>query len=387
MAKINEWRYKRRSWDIRTVLGKETPNPRTNTHHENPFAQNLESAMSKVTVLESTLNSIFGNLASEEALIAKSLSLPTLFVWRNQPTVTIGRHQNPWKECDLKLMNDHGVALARRYSGGGAVYQDMGCTTFTFIHNLSSVSSPSRIIDANFETLVTSMQSLGLSAERKGRNDIVLGDFKISGSAFKQTPSTLIHHGTILVGTDTERLGKYLTPSKLKLQAKGIASVQARVSTIAAHHPRVDHEVVCDSLARAFRARYMCSDLEPPTRIDQLMQQDEVFLKHHSLLSNWDWRYGTTPHFSHHMETRIEGVGMFECHYEVDQGRISGIQIFSDILFPDVVDQLEIALRGTEYSREAVNSALDRVQLSHKNETFGEVVRKFSDWFIHSLFR
>lgn len=282
-------------------------------------------------------------------------------------------------------MDEAGITLARRYSGGGAVYQDLGCTTFTFAHELAPSESPTKIIDSNFNLLVSALQSLGLPAERKGRNDLVIGDYKVSGSAFKQGPTRLIHHGTILVTTDLSRLGKFLTPSKLKLKSKGISSVAARVSNLSASNPSVDHDVVCDALTKAFRDVYGCQEKSDAKIIDEEIQSDPVFVRHHDKLRDWDWRYGTTPHFSHTVETRIEGVGMFECHYEVDSGRISKMKIFSDILIPELIDELEATLLDCQYNPSSIARVLDRLTELQPDETRKSIVQEFKKWLLYEV--
>ena len=341
--------------------------------------------MSKVQLLRSNINSIFANLSIEEALIANPLKTPTLFIWRNRPTVTIGRHQNPWKECNLQLMDESGVELSRRYSGGGAVYQDLGGTTFTFAHDLSPSDSPSRLIDSNFDILVTAFKSLGLPVSRKGRNDLVLGDQKISGSAFKQSATKLIHHGTILVSTDLACLGKYLTPSKLKLKSKGISSVAARVTNLVSRKPSIDHDVVSEALGLSFRRNYGCSSSQQPTIIDSDMESDPVFVRHHDELRNWNWRYGSTPHFSHTVETRFEGVGIFELHYEVEKGMISNVKIFSDILYPELVDELQSCLLNCPYDAEHITRVLSGLEATQPTEIRKTIVKQFTEWFLYEV--
>jgi lipoate-protein ligase A len=341
--------------------------------------------MPKVKVLQSNLNSIFANLSVEEALMARKVEQPTLFLWRNMPTVTVGRHQNPWKECNLKLMDEAGITLARRYSGGGAVYQDLGCTTFTFLHELDGSVPVTRIIDSNFELLVTAFKNLDLPVLRKGRNDLVIGEVKVSGSAFKQTADRLIHHGTILVTTDLDRLGKFLTPSKLKLKSKGISSVAARVSNLSEFNSGVEHEAVCDAITRQFRASHGCSSTSEAELVDEPIQADPIFVRHHDKLRDWKWRYGSTPHFSHTVETRIEGIGMFECHYEVDSGKISKMKIFSDILVPEIVEELEVTLTGCEYDKNHLNEALSKLRDIQPTEIRTSIVEEFRRWIIYEV--
>lgn len=339
----------------------------------------------KVEIFRSNLNSIFANLAVEEALFSRPIPRPILFLWRNRPTVTVGRHQNPWKECNLSLMDESGVTLARRYSGGGAVYQDLGCTTFTFIQKIGPSSSTARIIDSNFELLVDSLTSLGLPATRKGRNDLVVGDYKVSGSAFKQVPNKLIHHGTILVNTDMSRLGKFLTPSILKLKAKGISSVSARVSNLADLSSGVDHDILCESLARHFRGVYECTSTTEAEILDDVIQTDPVFRDHHDTLRSWDWRYGSTPDFEHTVSTRMEGIGLFDVHYDVTGGRITRIRIFSDSLLPDLVGRIQESLVGIEYRAHCVATTLSALATEQADEAGRAMVMEFSKWFTSAL--
>jgi lipoate-protein ligase A len=331
-------------------------------------------------MFKSNLNSIFANLATEEALFARPSTSQILFLWRNSPTVTIGRHQNPWKECNLDLMNQSKVTLARRYSGGGAVYQDLGCTTFTFIQPLNDSSSSSKLIDSNFALLTRSLTSLGLEARRKGRNDMLIGEFKVSGSAFKQVSNKLIHHGTILVNTDMTQLGRYLTPSKLKLAAKGISSVSARVSNLSDFVPSVDHEKVCDAISREFQNSLGVMNHVEPTLLDDEIQSDPVFKQHHKTLLDWEWRYGSTPEFSHYMETRLDGVGIFNVHYNIVNGRISDVRIFSDCLLPDLVEIIQTRLKGCAYVPGSISKCLRDIKTG--DEMQDGISLKFSEWII-----
>lgn len=342
--------------------------------------------MPRGSLLRSNLNSIFGNLAVEEALLARPMPNPVLFLWRNSATVTVGRHQNPWKECNLKLMDDSGVTLARRYSGGGAVYQDLGCTTFTVACEIDASTSVPRLIDRNFEMICGALEKLGIRAFRKGRNDVMVGDSKVSGSAYKQTSTRFVHHGTILVNTDMSSLGRFLTPSKLKLQSKGVSSVVSRVSNLSELVPSVNHEKVCDALTKEFCKTYDCKD-EFPEIVDKIIQTDPVFIRHHDQLRDMHWRLGSTPHFSHTVETRIEGIGMFECHYDVEREKITKVRIFSDILLAELVDKLENALRGCEYKPSAVRASLNNDVCSiGSSEQEKQIVESFTEWIINEMF-
>ena len=278
------------------------------------------------------------------------------------------------------------MTLARRYSGGGAVYQDLGSTTFTFAHEVGPHSSVTKLVDDNFNMLVDALKSLGIPAARKGRNDLVVGESKVSGSAFKQTANRFVHHGTILVNTDMSNLGRFLTPSKLKLKSKGISSVSARVSNLSDTVSSVDHEKVCDSLTRIFRKNYACESSDPAILVDEVIQTDPVFVRHHERLRDWQWRYGSTPEFSNTIETRLDGIGIFECHYEVEKQKIKGIKIFSDILVAEIVDDLEAVLRDIVFNPASIRSALNDLAANKTNQQEKDIVGRFADWIIYDMF-
>ena len=130
-----------------------------------------------VTIYRGDKTSVFFNLAFEEYLLEQKPENPILFLWRNDPTINIGRHQNPWKECRLNVMESEGCSLVRRYSGGGAIFQDLGQSTFTFINKASDASW-----DRNFNILEKALGGLGINAKRKGRNDMEVDGKKMSGS-------------------------------------------------------------------------------------------------------------------------------------------------------------------------------------------------------------
>lgn len=141
-------------------------------------------SFSQVSILHSQTDNIHFNLATEEMLYEDALKHSTLFLWRNDRTIVIGRHQNPWKECHLKAMEDDGVCLSRRITGGGAVYHDLGNTCFSFLTPYQ-IAAPLDYKSVNNTILLAALSDLGVNAQAVGRNDIVYNDKKISGSAYK----------------------------------------------------------------------------------------------------------------------------------------------------------------------------------------------------------
>ncbi len=227
----------------------------------------LVRAPKRLMVLHTASHDPFWNIATEEHLFnTANEDEETLFLWRNAASVILGRNQNPWKECRLEEMEARGVELVRRHSGGGAVYHDLGNTNFSFVGPRAWHSK-----ERNCAILLAALRDpFGIPAELKGRNDVVCGETKISGHAYKYSAGGALHHGTLLRDADMGVLAAVLSPHKAKLQSKGVASVAARVSNLAAQFPGLTHEAFCASMERHFGAAYAGAPVEKRT----LTQED-----------------------------------------------------------------------------------------------------------------
>ena len=194
----------------------------------------------------------YENLALERHLLERvEAGACVLYLWQNENTVVIGRNQNPWAECRTALLAEEGGHLARRLSGGGAVFHDLGNLNFTFL-----VQKPDYDVDRQTQVLLRACRSLGVPAERSGRNDLLAQGRKFSGHAFYAHEGRCYHHGTLLVAADLERMGRYLRPSAAKLRSKGVPSVRARVANLREFLPGLGVEDMAEQLEQAFSAVY-----------------------------------------------------------------------------------------------------------------------------------
>jgi lipoate-protein ligase (EC 6.-.-.-) len=214
----------------------------------------MQDTSRPLRVFVSTSTHPWFNLAVEDTIFrTMSAQQNVLFLWRNDNTVVIGRGQNPWRECNTRKMDQDAVVLARRQSGGGAVFHDLGNTNFTFM-----AGKPGYDKSVSTQIVLDALKTLGISASTSGRNDLTMntpdGPRKVSGSAYKEAKDRGFHHGTLLINANLSRLGDYLNPDPKKLQAKGISSVRSRVANIADFVPDVDHQRVCDAIKNAFSA-------------------------------------------------------------------------------------------------------------------------------------
>ena len=328
-------------------------------------------------ILKSAVTNPWFNLATEDWIFqALDANSHTLFLWRNSETVVIGRSQNPWVECKIDKMEADEVFLARRQSGGGAMFHDLGNTNFTFLSPKDSYDQA-----ANFTIIINALKKLGIDAQLSGRNDIQVGDRKISGNAFKHAVDRSFHHGTLLVNADMQKLSDYLNPHPLKLKAKGIKSVRARVANLVEFNEDITHEILSNALIEAFCEYY--GETAPVEELDEASLADQPTLnQYYEQMADWNWRFGKTPEFTHHIETRFDW-GIIDMHLDVKQAVITDVVIFSDALTVELIDLLKGALAGIKYSKDNINIRLD--ELSQANTELAAQIDDVSRWLIGIL--
>jgi lipoate-protein ligase A len=303
-----------------------------------------------VKVIISTSNNIVFNLATEEYLFEKSKVLhPILFLWRNDKTIVIGKHQNPWKECRTKEMERDGINLARRKSGGGAVYQDLGNTCFSFLDPLGELPTNSNFKEYNTDVLIEALKSLGATkAEKGGRNDILIEGKKVSGSAYKFNPgSRILHHGTMLINLDKSAANKYLNPNLAKLKSKGVDSVKSRIVNLVEVDSTITHERFCEAIIKAYKNKHKDKIIEELTLNENELHKIPEIEQVYKETSTWQWRFGNTPAFSYSLERKFDW-GMVEVCLAVENAKIVNGKVFSDCLFPDFIDTLNKILERPE---------------------------------------
>ncbi|MES1965717.1 lipoate--protein ligase [Psychrobacter sp. AH5] len=331
----------------------------------------------KLRILKSAVTNPWFNLATEDWIFnTLDPDSHTLFLWRNSETVVIGRSQNPWVECKIDKMEEDGVFLARRQSGGGAVFHDLGNTNFTFLSPKEDYDQ-----DANFTIIVNALKKLGINAEQSGRNDMQVGDKKISGSAFKHALDRSFHHGTLLVDANMQKLGDYLNPHPLKLQAKGIKSVRSRVANLVDFNADINHEVLSEAIIEAFCEYYDAT--APVEELDEASLAKQPALdKYYQQMADWDWRFGKTPQFNHHIETRFDW-GIIDLHMDVQQAVITEVVIFSDALNVELIELLKETLTDIKYNRNEVKAKLGKLAKAHAE--LATQVDDVSEWLLGEM--
>ena len=298
----------------------------------------------------------------------------------------MGRHQNPWKECWISKMKKDGIKLARRRSGGGAVYQDLGNSCFTFINPIHkgelALDTAKKV---NNKILLKALKNLGIEAEVSGRNDILCDGSKISGSAYKVNlgKNRTLHHGTMLLHIDLGALANYLNPSKPKLKSKGVDSVVKRVMNLQEISPDLNHAALCSEIETEFMAHYSNSIVHREIlSLGKLAQIEKIKNTYNELKSD-DWLYVQTPEFTNQYENQFIWGGM-DFYVEVKNGMITNGRVYSDCLYPDFIDFVNklLAEGGFRYNSEGKTAFCHKLREKFTEEPISGYVDDLEKWIL-----
>ena len=282
----------------------------------------------------------YRNLAAERQL---TLSVREgeciLFLWQNRRTVVIGRNQNAWEECRVRELLEDGGRLARRLSGGGAVYHDLGNLNFSFAARKADAGA-----EAQSEVILRAVRRLGIDAGRTGRNDLEAGGRKFSGNAYYETGGCRCGHGTIMMDVDTEAMGRYLRVSETKLKSRGVPSVRARVMNLKELCPDISAERMKNAIVEAFGEVYGL----PPAEADPRCLDGEEILREAGKLGSEGWLFPPRIPFTAFLENRY-GWGGIRIELCVRMNRIEQADCFSDAMEADLIRRIGEGLAGCRY--------------------------------------
>lgn len=297
------------------------------------------------------------NLALEEYLLSGVIENQViLYLWQNDNTVVIGKNQNAWKECRWQQLEKDGGKLARRLSGGGAVYHDLGNLNFTFIMREAHFN-----LEDQLQVILDAVKKLGIDASFSGRNDLVAGGRKFSGNAFYQNGISALHHGTILIHSDIDKLTQYLMPAKTKLQSKGIDSVRSRVVNLIEVKKGLRVDEVRDAVIKAFSSNYG----SVPAK-ESFSEMNTGLGSLYDKYKSWEWRFGETPEFEIDLQERFEW-GSIEIGINLQEGCVHSVKVYSDAMDYTLASTVERVLEGLQFKAETIVCKLDQLLGDGKN--------------------
>lgn len=302
-----------------------------------------------VSLLGNEVRRLSFSLALEEYVARRLAPADYFFMWQVEPTVIFGRNQLIENEVNLDFCRSHHIQMFRRKSGGGCVYADMKNVMFSYITADDQVGFT---FNRYMSMVVLMLQRLGIDASGTGRNDVMIGDKKVSGTAFYKIPGRSIVHGTMLYDTDMVNMVGAITPSNAKLLSKGIASVRQRIALLK------DYTTLSLDEFKDYVRKTLC-DEEITLTADDIRDVEEIEKEY---LSD-EFIYGKNPQYTIVKKLRIEHVGDFEARITLKNGIIQRVNLMGDyLLIGDLDKGLLDKLRGLPLTQEALRRRLpDRI--------------------------
>ncbi|WEG11015.1 lipoate--protein ligase [Pullulanibacillus sp. KACC 23026] len=300
------------------------------------------------------------NLALEEYILTQlDINETYLLFYSMSPTVIVGKNQNTFEEINMDFIKENNIAVTRRLSGGGAVYNDEGDLSFSFItkddgdsfHNYRKFTEP----------VIRALHQMGVQAELQGRNDLAVGDKKISGNAQFSTRGRMFSHGTLLFDVNLENVARALNPDAEKYLSKGIKSVRARVTNIREH---LNKEMTIKEFKQTLLRYIFEGEEEIPEY--KLTEEDWQHVREirDQRYRNWDWVYGKSPTFNVKQKHRFPS-GTVDVRLKVTKGMIEEAKIYGDFFGVGDIEDIEKRLIGVRYDRERIAERLSTIDVEY----------------------
>ena len=289
--------------------------------------------------LESPSRDPYFNLALEEYVFERMDKSKSYFMlWQNDNTIVVGKYQNTAEEIDQAYVDAHGIRVARRLSGGGAVYHDKGNLNFTFI--VDRADAPGLNFKIFVEPVIQALARFGVHAAFTGRNDLTIDGMKFSGNAQYARRGRLLHHGCIMLDSNLTSVADALRVKEAKFDSKAVKSVRSRVTTINAHAPA---PISMEDFKGALKECAMASgELEPCT----LTEEDLAAVRklRNEKYATWAWNYGCSPAYDMRREMKFP-AGLVTAHLSAEGGKIKAVRFYGDF-FGGELGELEGAMAG-----------------------------------------
>ena len=293
------------------------------------------------------------NLAAEE-YVMKNFADELFMLWRNGPSVIIGKFQNALAEINTEFVSSRNISVVRRMTGGGAVFHDLGNLNFTFVKNGQTTD-----FKGFTQPILSALRSLGVPACFQGRNDLTINGMKISGNAECVTGGKTLHHGTLLFSAQMDYLAEALKVNPLKFQDKAVKSVRKRVANIA--------DYLSEPMSVTDFAEYIMKfvgELYPDSKQYVFNEHDYASIRklQKEKYETWDWNYGTSPDYTFSKTLRTNG-GLVEAQLNLVKSHIETISFWGDFFAQKDIGELENLLKGAPHRREDIVALLQNVEV------------------------
>ncbi|MBQ0025561.1 MAG: lipoate--protein ligase [Bacteroidales bacterium] len=292
----------------------------------------------------------FWNLAEEEYLL-KSINKPVFRLWRNEPSVIIGRNQNALAEIDSDYVRSNGIKVVRRLTGGGAVFHDLGNVNFTFVDAAVAGEDTSAMFRRFTAPILSALRNLGVDARLEGRNDLVIDSRKFSGNAVCIHRGRILQHGTLLFSASMNNLAGALRAREEKFTGRAVKSNRSRVTNISEHLP----EKMSVEQFISYLSETIGRECTPYKFTEKDIKAIECLAR--EKYSTDEWNYGKSPKYTFSKCQKFPS-GMIEVYLNVEQGIIRSAQIFGDYFFRRPTKEVCDALCGCPHDKKQIAGRL-----------------------------
>jgi lipoate-protein ligase A len=289
-------------------------------------------------------------LATEEYLL-KNRTEDIFMVWQSRDAVVVGKHQNALAEINYRYVRENKIQLARRISGGGTVFHDMGNVNFSVIKNFIRADEIS--FRQFTEPVAEALSALGIRTGTTGRNDLTADGKKISGNAEHIHKNRVLHHGTLLYSSDLGRLGKAISVVPGKYQGKSVQSIRSKVTNISS--------CIAISLSLSQFMLFLIDHFRknnPGSSMDVLSQQEkeEVQRLSEQKYQTPEWQFGYSPAYL--FDNSFEWSGkQANIRLKVERGSIQGAHLSGNVYRQQDKASLETLLTGLPHLYENIEQA------------------------------
>lgn len=296
------------------------------------------------------------NLAAEEYLLRQTED-DVFLLWQSNPVVVIGKHQNALAEVNYRFVRSHGIRVARRLTGGGAVYHDEGNLNFSFIRQ----GEPGKLVDFGsfIEPIISFLKTMGIEAHRGSKNEILVNDKKISGNAEHVYKNRVLHHGTLLYNSDLGILRESIKRSSGRYVDKAVQSNRSSVMNLAdclgtAMGITDFQKALFENVMNNRRGQLFIPDEKLLTAIQQLANEK---------FNTWAWIFGWSPDYEFENSWQSGNLDI-AISLRTHRGIITGCTLKSTIIPLHTVAMLSERLTGIAHEESQLRRALEPLTIN-----------------------
>ncbi|MFA9377431.1 MAG: lipoate--protein ligase [Lachnotalea sp.] len=311
--------------------------------------------------IRSTKHDVYYNQALEEYLLEHCKKEQyILYLWQNQNTIVIGRNQNCYKECRVNNFLKDGGQIARRITGGGAVYHDLGNLNYSFISNSDTCE-----LDQFASVIVTALNQMGLYPEITGRNDMIIEGKKFSGTAYYQKQDRYLYHGTVMLNVDLDKMLQYLSPPTQKFISKGVDSIRARVINLTQVMPEINTQNLENNMIQAFETIFNASSVE--------LEVKETI--GHERFASKEWIFNRKSGFYQEFHKKFEW-GDLNIKLQVENGIITEAVLETDAMNSQMFLEMNQLFKNCPYESTEISRRIT-TNITNKND---EIINQIVQW-------